>query len=298
MASAGARKLNEVLSGGAKAVEMDLPAQRAAGEHQEDMTSEPAGVRFEAVPDLDGLIATPETTSPAGLVVYLYGGGYVISSPDSRRKTAGHLAAASGASVLVPRYRLAPEHPFPAALDDSLTALRWAAESEHAPGGVVLAGDSSGGGLALAAALRLRDLGLPGAAGILAFSPWADLACGSASLDDNADLSVTKASLLRMAGQYLGAHDPRDPYASPVTADFAGIPPILVFAGGAEGLLDDSLRVGREAARAGADVELRIVAEMQHIFPVYAGLMPEADAAISRAGAWIRERLDSASTGA
>ena len=289
--SAQAQKLNEILSSGPKAVEMTLGDQRAAGEHQEDLTSEPAGVTYEDVAELGGYWAVPDGVEPRGAVLYLYGGGYVISSPDSRRKTAGHIATASGARVLVPGYRLAPEHPFPAALEDAAAAIGWLAEHDFAAENLVIAGGSSAGGLALATLLKLRDDGAPLPAGAVAVSPWTDLACTGESLNHNNDLSVTKSSLLRMASQYLGGRDSKNPLASPLYGDLTGLPPLLVIVGGDEALLDDSVRFVRQAAIAGVDATLRVGAGMQHIYPVYAGFMPEADAAIAEIGAFIAVRL-------
>ena len=293
MASEQALQLDTLLRAGPKAVDMELAEQRAAGEHQEDFTSEPVGVRYEDVPELGGFWAVPEEGDPGGAVVYLYGGGYVISSPQSRRKTAGHLAAASGTRVLVPRYRLAPEHPFPAAVQDATRAVEWLAEHGHPAGQVIVAGDSSAGGLTLATLLALRDAGQDLPAGAVTLSPWCDLACTGPSFEDNAaaDLSVTRAALERMAGQYLAGTAPTEPLASPLYGDLTGLPPLLIVAGGAEVLLDDALRFTRKAALAGVDVTLRVGAGMQHIYPVYAGYLPEADAAIAEIGSWIGAQL-------
>ena len=225
--------------------------------------------------------------------MYLYGGGYVISSPHSRRKTAGHIAAASGARVLVPRYRLAPEHPFPAAVEDAVSAVRWLAAHGWPAGRLIVMGGSSAGGLTLATQLKLRDEGQELPAGAVTLSPWCDLACTGPSLEENAasDLSVTRAALERMAGQYLSGADAMDPLASPLYGDLAGLPPQLIVVGGAEALLDDSLRFARKAALAGVDVTVRIGAAMQHIYPVYAGFLPESDLAIAEIGEWIGRRL-------
>ena len=290
MASEGAKRLHEILAGGTKAVEMSLDDQRAAGERQEDLTSEPEGVSYEDVPELDGFWAIPRDESGAA-VVYLYGGGYVISSPHSRKKTAGHLAVAGDTRVLVPRYRLAPEDPFPAAVEDACAAVAWLAKSGHPTFETVIAGGSSAGGLALSAMLKLKDENKALPAGAVVVSPWTDLACTGESLRDNADLSVTKQGLLRMASRYLKGADSKDPLASPLYGDLAGLPPLLIIVGGDEALLDDSVRLARAAGRAGVEVTLRIGAGMQHIFPVYAGFMPEADAAIAEIGEFIRVRL-------
>jgi acetyl esterase/lipase len=140
--------------------------------------------------------------------------------------------------------------------------------------------------------LKLREDGSPLPAGGVPISPWVDLACTGETLDTNAaaDLTATKASLQRMAGQYLQGADPRNPLASPLYADLSGLPPLLVVVGGAEALLDDSVRLARSAGMAGVDVTLYIGGGMQHIFPIYCGVIPESDAAVAMIGAWIRSR--------
>ena len=272
---------------------MDLPHQREAGEHAEDMTSEPEGVTYEEAYAVDGLWATPQNWDGESAIMYLYGGGYVISSPHSRRKLAGHLASASGARALVPRYHLAPERPFPSAVEDATADYRWMVDAGSRPERVVIAGDSSAGGLTVATMLKLREDGTPLLAGGVPISPWVDLACTGETLETNAavDLTATKASLQRMAGQYLQGADPRTPLASPLYADLSGLPPLLVIVGGDEALLDDSVRLARAAGMAGVDVTLYIGAGMQHIFPIYCGAVPEADAAVAMIGTWIRARM-------
>ena len=292
MVSPEALKLNEILRNAPKAVDMDLPHQREAGEHAEDMTSEPEGVTYEEAYTVDGLWATPENWDGESAIMYLYGGGYVISSPHSRRKLAGHLANASGARALIPRYHLAPERPFPSAVEDAAADYRWLLSEGGRPERTVIAGDSSAGGLAVAMMLKLREDSASLPVGGIPISPWVDLACTGETLETNADvdLTATKASLQRMAGQYLQGADPRTPLASPLYADLSGLPPLLIVVGGDEALLDDSVRLARSAGMAGVDVTLYIGAGMQHIFPIYCGAIPEADAAVAMIGTWIRSR--------
>jgi epsilon-lactone hydrolase len=216
MVSPEALKLNEILRNAPKAVDMDLAHQREAGEHAEDMTSEPEGVTYEDAPAVGGLWATPQNWDGESGIVYLYGGGYVISSPHSRRKLAGHLTNASRARGLVPRYHLVPERPFPSAVEDAAADYRWLLDKGYRPERVVIAGDSSAGGLAVATMLKLREDGTPLPAGGVPISPWVDLACTGETLETNAkaDLTATKASLMRMASQYLDGANPRTPLAS------------------------------------------------------------------------------------
>jgi epsilon-lactone hydrolase len=289
-----ALKLNEILRNAPKAVDMDLTHQREAGEHAEDMTSEPEGVTYEEAYDVDGLWVTPTNWDGRSAIIYLYGGGYVISSPHSRRKLAGHLASASGTRALVPRYHLAPERPFPSAVEDASADYRWLLREGFHPERTVIVGDSSAGGLTVATMLKLREDGSPLPSGGVPISPWVDLDCTSETLDTNAavDLTVTKASLQRMASQYLDGADPRTPLASPLYADLSGLPPLLIVVGGDEALLDDSVRLARAAGIAGVDVTLYIGAGMQHIFPIYCGAIPEADAAVAMIGVWLHSRMD------
>src|SRR5438477_5590268 len=207
--------------------------------------------------------------------------------PTPRRKTSGHLALAAKARVHVSNYRLAPEHPFPAAIDDAVHAYQWLLDHGSEPSKTVLAGDSAGAGLAVSTAIALRDRRLPMCAGIVAVSPWADLTCSGESMTSRAtvDIECTRAGLLEMAGWYMSGADPSQPLASPV---FADLPPLLCVVGGDEILLDDSVRLVRNAGIAGIDATLFIAAGMQHIFPIWAGSFPEADVAIALVGDWVR----------
>src|ERR687889_817273 len=193
------------------------------------------------------------------------------------------LRNAPGARSLVPRYHLAPERPFPSAVEDATADYRWLLGEGGRPERTAVAGDSSAGGLTVAAMLKLREDRTPLPSGCVPISPWVDLACTGETLETNAavDLTATKASLQRMAGQYLHGADPRAPLASPLYADLSGLPPLLIVVGGDEALLDDSVRLARSAGMAGVDVTLYIGAGMQHIFPIYCGAIPEADAAVA-----------------
>ena len=165
-----------------KQIDLPLDARRAAGELAETATSEPLQVRYDEASDVGGHWVRPATGKPDCAIVYLFGGGYVLGSPASRRKTAGHLALAANADVLVPNYRLAPEHRYPAALDDAVAAYQFAVQaSDGAP--ILIAGDSAGGGLAIALGLAVRDRKLTRPAGIVALSPWADLTCAGETME-------------------------------------------------------------------------------------------------------------------
>jgi monoterpene epsilon-lactone hydrolase len=191
--------------------------------------------------------------------------------------------------VLVPHYRLAPDHPFLAAVEDAGAAFHWLLDLRIDPKRIVMSGDSSAGGLTMATLLSQRDKKTALPAGEIPISAWVGLTCSGESLYSNAkaDLTVTKASLQRMAGQYLHGADPHNPLASPNYADLSGLPPLFIVVGGAEGLLDDAVRLARNAGMAGTNVTLNIVGGMQHIFPIYVGVIPKADAMVRRFGSWI-----------
>ena len=272
-----------------KQIEMPLAQAREADLHAEDFTSEPKGVAFSPAPEVDGLWAEPPDAAPGRSILYFFGGGFVLGTPATRRKTAGHLVLAAGARVLVPNYRLAPEHPFPAALDDAVRAYQFLLYHAE-PSKTVVSGDSAGGGLAVSTVIAVRDRHLPMCAGIAALSPWADLTCSGESIIGRAaaDIECTRAGLLEMAGWYMKGADPAQPLASPVFADFTGLPPLLCIAGGDEELVDDSIRLVRNAGTAGVNATLHIAAGMQHVYAIWAGAFPEADAAIALVGDWVR----------
>jgi acetyl esterase/lipase len=227
-------------------------------------------------------------------LLYLHGGGYVICGPATHRDLAGRISQAAGVAVLVLDYRLAPEHPYPAAVHDALAALRWM--SDHGPADAAparatfVAGDSAGGGLTLATLIAARDAGvrLPNAA--VAISAWTDLACTGNTIRTRADVDpmVTEAVLSRMVHDYLQGGDARQPLASPLYADLRGLPPLLMQVGDAEVLLDDTTRVADKARAAGVDVTLEIYPEMIHIFQLFAPILPEGQQAIERIGAFLR----------
>jgi epsilon-lactone hydrolase len=255
----------------------------------------PADVSWEAV-DAAGVPAewvTPDDCEPGRAVVYLHGGGYATGTLESTRALSTHLARATRARVLAVDYRLAPEHPFPAAVDDAVTAYRFAIAEGHAPEAIALCGDSSGGGLALATLIALRDLGDPLPATTVCMSPWTDLTLSGASMQLNrdADPMVSAATLALMAHAYLGELDRRSPTASPLFADLSGLPPLLVQVGSAELLLDDSTRVAERAQEAGVDVTLEIWDDVFHVWHAFADLLPEAREAIAHIGTYVDRQL-------
>jgi monoterpene epsilon-lactone hydrolase len=225
----------------------------------------------------------------APVLLYLHGGGFRIASALAYRAYGSHLAAAMGARVLLVDYRLAPEHPFPAAVDDCFAV--W--ESLLADGidadRIVIAGDSAGGGLAASLLMHaLADGVLP--AGVICCSPWIDLTVTADSYDTRAEVDklFSRAAAEEAAPAYLGGHDPTDPLASPAFGDWSGAPPLLVLVGDAEVLLDDALLLARVAGDAGVDVMLSVHPEMPHIWTMSYPAFPEAVAGVGEMVAFVR----------
>ena len=255
----------------------------------------PAGTQVLAI-DAGGvpseLIATP-ASRPDRHVLYLHGGGYATGSPVLYRHFTARIATAARARVLVIDYRLAPEHPFPAALDDADAAYRWLLAGRADPRSTVVMGDSAGGGLALALLLKLRDSGRDRPVAAVALSPWTDLALTGASLAHNArsDPMLNLADTRLFAESYLAGADPYHPYASPLYGDPAGLPPTLIQAGSDEILRDDAVRVAKKMSAAGCHVEIEVWPRMPHVWHLFAPVLPEANAAIARIGAFISRML-------
>jgi monoterpene epsilon-lactone hydrolase len=230
---------------------------------------------------------------PTRAVLHLHGGGYVIGSINTHRRLAYDISAASGARVLVIDYRLAPEHPFPAAVDDAAKAWRWLLQQGFATNRLAIAGDSAGGGLTLATLVNLRDqkLGLPACAVVI--SPWVDLEGVGTSITARAaqDPMVQKDGLLWMAGLYLNGKDAKTPLAAPLHADLKGLPPILVQVGTAETLLDDATRIAEKLHAAGVDVRLAVWPNMLHVFPLFAPILSEGRDGCLEIGGFIRSRI-------
>ena len=239
---------------------------------------------------------TVAESDPNRRVLYFHGGGYVFGSPLTHRRLCEDIAWAGRCAVLNLDYRLAPEHPFPAALEDAISGLRFiranGPDGESAPESTFVAGDSAGGGLALATLLAARDQGIEQPQAAVAISPWTDLANSGESVTSLVDDDPQKNSvpmLENLSRQYLGGADPRNPLASPLYADFAGLPPLLIQVGGAEMLLSDTTRVAECARSAGVDVVEEVWDEMFHVWHLYAPLLPEGQQAVERIGEFINQ---------
>ena len=227
------------------------------------------------------------------VIFYIHGGGYVSCSPTTHRPITASLARLARRRVFSLDYRLAPEHRYPAALDDAVAAYKWLLTREGIPPGAVsFAGDSAGGGLVLASLLRLRDEGVPLPACAVCFSPWTDLAgaCESQRVNDGLCAMFRTENTHEFAPAYLGDASPRDPYASPAyAADFAGLPPVLLQVGSTELLLDDARGVHHKIQEAGGESRLEIYEDVAHCWQMLDGFVPEARAALRQAASFIRD---------
>lgn len=244
-------------------------------------------------PEDAGGIPAEWTDAPASrapqTVLYLHGGGYVWGSPATHRSLTAKLASATAARVLALDYRLAPEHPFPAALHDTVAGYGWLLDRGTRPGEVAVCGDSAGGGLAMGLLVALRERGLPMPSCAVVFSPWADLTGESETYVTraSADPIIDPIGARENAALYLAGADPHDPRASPVLADLSGLPPVLMQVGDDELLLGDSQKLELGLRTAGGSVTLSIWRDMFHVFQMFHASIPEAAEALSEAAAFI-----------
>jgi acetyl esterase/lipase len=251
--------------------------------------------------DADGVpgewITVPESSDRL-TILYLHGGGYSIGSVNTHADLVSRIGRASGARAFSLNYRLAPENPFPAAVDDATTAYRWLLKQGVPPETIVIAGDSAGGGLAAATLLALKQSGdpLPGAAVLL--SPWTDLDASGESMKTRAeaDPMIPVDPLKTMAKLYAGDTALTDPLVSPVYGDYSGLPPILIQVGDCEVLLSDSTSYAERAKAAGVDVTLEVWDEMIHVFQIFAPMLPEGQQAIDRIGEWVKQHVSAPAT--
>jgi monoterpene epsilon-lactone hydrolase len=264
---------------------LDADARGKAFGLPPDVTVQPVsanGVRAEwtSTPDAD----------LSSAVLYLHGGGYVICSLVSHRHLMAEVGRAAGTRTLAIDYRLAPEHPFPAPVEDTVAAYRYLLDSGLRPRRIALAGDSAGGGLVVGALLAMREAGLPLPACGWCISPWVDMEALGQSFADRAeaDPTVQKATIQMMAQWYLGGADPRHPHAAPIHGDLRGLPPLLIQVGAAETLLDDSVALARKAGAADVPVELQIWPEMIHIWHIYFPMLSAGRRAIASGGSFVR----------
>jgi monoterpene epsilon-lactone hydrolase len=228
------------------------------------------------------------------VILYTHGGCYISGSPLTVRECCSRVARAAEAKVLSLDYRLAPEHPFPAALDDVIAAYTWLLESGYQARNIVISGESAGGGLTFAALMKIRDdARLPMPALGVPISPWIDMTLQHKSLKCNVSRDIASTVPLEIGARlYVGSSDPRGPYVSPLFGDLAGLPPLLIQVGGGEVLLDDGIAIAHEARRQGVDMTLEVWPEMVHVWHWYATELDEGREAIESIGEFIKRRLN------
>jgi acetyl esterase/lipase len=253
------------------------------------------GVRYEKV-DAGGVRAEwfiPDGADPSRVLYYLHGGGYVLGSIESHRDPVTRLAIAAKMRTLVIDYRLAPEHPFPAQLDDAKAAFAWLLAQGHAPSNIAVAGESAGAGLTMSLLVALRDAGaaLPYVA--VCISPWVDLEVTGATMTYNAPFDYVTRKTLLLYARWFAPKDARSPLASALHADLKGLPPLLVLAGGSETLLDDARRLTDRAAAHGTAVTFEVEPDMIHAWPLFASGFPRCQASLERVAAYLRSHSPS-----
>jgi acetyl esterase/lipase len=274
---------------------LDIPAARASFEMIAQVFPVAADIKREpaSANGVPGEWITAPNSTDAATIFYLHGGGYTIGSVNTHADMVSRICRASGARAFSLDYRLAPENPFPAAVEDATKAYRWLLGQGIRPESIVISGDSAGGGLSLAALLSLKASGdlLPGAAVLL--SPWTDLLATGESMKTRqaADPMINPGLAIQGATRYHGATPASDPLVSPLYGDFHGLPPMLIQVGDAEVLLDDSTRVAERAKAAGVDVTLEVWDEMIHVFQIFSATLPEAQQAIDRIGEYVKQHI-------
>jgi len=272
----------------APALEMRAKLERIAGL----ITHIPRGTTIEPI-SLAGRPAeklTPKGVVSEQVLYYMHGGAYLGGSPRTHRGMLAHIAKAVGCTVIVLDYRLAPEHPYPAALDDAVAGWKALLAQGVKPANLVIGGDSAGGNLALVTAIALRDAGLPQPSGLVLLSPWTDMSSSGPSMGTRAerDRLLTVRGIDRAARQFADGLALDDPRLSPLFAKLEGLPKMLIQVGDDELLLDDSVRLAEAARAAGVSLRLDVKLKLWHVWQVMAGWMPEADQAVAEIGAFVR----------
>ena len=261
-----------------------------------DLTAEPRGIDYleTDAAGVPAMWAVPKGCAEDRVLLCLHGGGFMSGSMYTHRKLYGHLAKAAGVRALIPEYRLAPVHLHPAQVDDATDTYAWLLGQGIDARHIAVAGDSSGGGLAITTMLRARQRGLPLPAASMPLSPWVDMEVLGGSYESNRDKDAFfyREVVRGLADLFLGTGgDPRDPLANPLYADLAGLPPIYIQAGGDETLVNDAHLLDEHARKAGVEVRLDVFPDQQHTFQMVAGRAPEADEAIRALAGWVRPRL-------
>ena len=245
--------------------------------------------------DADGVpgeLVRADSATGDGVTLYLHGGGYVVGSPATHRELARRLSAATGGDVLTIDYRMAPEDPFPAPVEDATTAYEWLLAQGRDAASASIAGDSAGGGLTVATLLSIRDKGLPMPSCGVCLSPWVDMEGLGDSMDTRSDKDpmVQRDGLVAMGGVYLAGADPRSPLAAPMYADLTGLPPLLIQVGTRETLYDDATRLAQVAMDCEVETTFEPWPEMIHVWHLFAPMLDEGQRAIERMGEFIKAK--------
>jgi acetyl esterase/lipase len=274
---------------------LDILSRRAILDVMQELASEPSDVTYQEIvaSGQQALWVNPIGAAADRVILFLHGGGFIAGSINCHRKLAAHLAKAAGCRALIPAYRLAPENPFPAQLDDAFGIYQWLLKEGFDPGHIATAGDSAGGNLAISVCLRAQAQSLPFPGAIIGISPWLDMEVNGWTLDTNKERSAigSRESYRQIVEMLLKGHDPKDPFANPLYADLKGFPPIYLSAGSEEALLDNPQRLAEAATKAHVDVTLKIAEGMQHVYEFMAGRAPEADEAIADVANWLRPKI-------
>lgn len=271
--------------------EMDIVTLRSMFDELGNLAREPEGVTYQEV-DADGvpsILCTPQDADPTRAIFFTHGGGFVGNTAASHRKMAAHLGKAARAKVLIPDYRLAPEHPFPAQQEDCVTAYRWLVANSDSGTKFFTAGDSAGGNLAVSMPGLLGESD-PQPKAVVAFSPWTNMEHNGETLETNKDRDkmLTKELVFGLGAMIFGGDGTStDPRANPLHADLSKLPPTYITVGSEEVLLSDSTRLADRAKDAGVEVKLNIAQDQQHVYEFMAGNAPEADEAIAEGATWI-----------
>lgn len=275
---------------------LSLEEARDKNENWQMLTAEPGGLDY-AETDANGvqaLWAVPKDCTADRVLLCFHGGGYFVGSMFTHRKMYAHLAKRIGCRALIINYSLVPEQTHPKQVNESVAAYEWLLEKGIQPGHIAVAGDSAGGGLTISVTLALKERGLPLPAALMAISPWLDLEGTGESMETNSgkDLIFSKEWVKSMAQMFVGQEGSlKDPLASPLYGDLAGLPPVYIHVGGDELLLDDSILFAEAADKAGVDIKVDVFPGMQHTFQMAAGRAPESDESLSRLSDWVRPLL-------
>lgn len=288
------QNLLAVLASQADTKTLPIPERRRIDDEYGDQFPLPEDLHVEPVitPTFKGEWVKPQNVLNDTVLVYLHGGAYVFCSPRSHRHLVAALSEATNATAFALDYRLAPEHPFPAAIEDSVAVYRWLLDQGFAPNRIFIAGDSAGGGLTIATMLSLRDAGLPLPAAGICLSPWVDLTLAGASYSANADAISTRDRLAGYVKLYLSdGKDVRHPLVSPIFADLKGLPPLLIQVGAAEPFYDDSISLAATAKACGVESTLEIWPDMIHVWHYFHPMLTEGRQAIARIGEFAATQL-------